>query len=218
MFLPQSDHIDWYYFTGSYALDEYFSIELRHLQPIKDRLTLTTPENTLGVINLTCGSDYSGDIVTYSNYRYIKDLLATGNLPEKEVKTLEGSFDSYGIAVTLEGYKNGLITELLAMLNNYRCLNEPTLLQVEKELFKENWHSWLYSDFAKAICEELTVDLDTRDNPDLLPLFDYLKEKTNTELIWGTGCNLSIWFDRLVQPLDYTMLGKYNLNYIELDK
>ena len=83
----------------------------------------------------TFGSDYSGDIVTLSNYRIVKKLLDN----RKGVYDVCSDFGTYGITYNPNEISKDTrkkIDEIVKAIESYPALDDKDVAQLESELIK----------------------------------------------------------------------------------
>jgi hypothetical protein len=94
-------------------------------------------------IPYTCGSDYSGDTVTASNYRVLKRQLSR----YRGIADISGWFDGYGLAyapslMTARGRK--MIAYIIDKLNQYPAIDDEDASGLERDIIMEYvedaWH------------------------------------------------------------------------------
>jgi len=83
----------------------------------------------------TFGSDYSGDVVTLSNYRIVKKLLDN----RKGVYRVYGDYGTYGITYNPNEISKDTrkkIDEIVKAIESYPALDDKDVAQLESELIK----------------------------------------------------------------------------------
>jgi hypothetical protein len=99
-------------------------------------------------------------------------------LPDPEAVCLhvEGAYSSESIYL-LEG--DGDCNEILAALEDYRCLDNEAVSEVEMEWEDEAWKSWLRSDLISTLSDELGED----EPEDALTLREWADEQED-HVLW----------------------------------
>ena len=92
----------------------------------------------------TFGSDYSGDVVTKSNYRIVKKLLNNC----KGIYDVYGDFGTYGITYNPNEISKDTrkkIDEIIESIESYPALDDEDVAKLESELIKsEFWDDYKY--------------------------------------------------------------------------
>lgn len=174
--------------------------------------------------NLMSGSDYSGDTVTRSNFLEMKSYVEMS----KHIKEVYGGHGSYGIAFNVSKLKGKFALELVDIfkqLENYPLIDDEAMSNLEMELENEYWENDLKEEFCKQIEKSLqsigfTVEVD-RDSTWLWEAYRILMDKTNTYLVFETGCTVYLDVEELcsvenleclVEPVEYH--DDFKLDYI----
>ena len=92
-------------------------------------------ENEYEEIEGTFGSDYSGGVVTKSNYRIVKKLLNNC----KGIYDVYGDFGTYGIGYNPKEISKDTrkkIDEIVKAIESYPALDDKDVAQLESELIK----------------------------------------------------------------------------------
>lgn len=112
-------------------------------------------------IPYTIGSDYSGDIVTLSNYRLLKKELAR----YKGIYDIYGGYSTYGIAyIESEMSKAGIdkVKEIIENLEQYPAYDDEDVSILEynliKELFDDDYKYQDMPDKQKDLAWNIVMD------------------------------------------------------------
>ena len=101
-------------------------------------------ENEYEEIEGTFGSDYSGDIVTRSNYRIVKKLLNN----RRGVYSVYSDYGLYGITYNPKEISKDTkkkIDEIIESIESYPALDDEDVSRLEVELIKnEFWDDYKY--------------------------------------------------------------------------
>lgn len=147
------------------------------------------------VPNTMSGSDYSGSIVSQSNYEVFLEKF--GDV--EGVYRLTGDYSSYGVAIKAD-LKNKEIAECIAALHDYPLIDDDAYSELETQIQGEAWESWGHTDFVRAIEKQFEIeDLEFDNDDDCLELFEAARDKAN--LYWEpqTGCDVYINMTRVVK-------------------
>jgi hypothetical protein len=93
------------------------------------------------------------------------------------------------------------IIEMLQSLENYPCINDEDVSNLEMEMEQESWENWIKSDFLQAIVKHYKADWEDADTDKLYTLYNELKESTNTYFEVEAGGNGYIDIKRLISGL-----------------
>ena len=147
------------------------------------------------------GSDYGGGGSLYK--ANLRDLLALCKREDltsgEDYWTLSGDYGSYGIAFRL-GLRCSALVETLQALENYPCIDEETMSEVESEEQDEAWEGYYCSDFRRGLEKREQVELDDTPDEDLFELF--LKACNDSNTYWEhDSSGASIRLERVCESI-----------------
>ena len=106
-------------------------------------------ENEYEEIEGTFGSDYSGDVVTKSNYRIVKKLLNNC----KGIYDVYGDFGTYGIGYNpkeISKDTKNKIDEIVENIESYPAIDDNDVSDLETELIKNEFkNEFIYEDIPE---------------------------------------------------------------------
>ena len=106
-------------------------------------------ENEYEEIEGTFGSDYSGDVVTKSNYRIVKKLLNNC----KGTYDVYGDFGTYGIGYNpkeISKDTKNKIDEIVENIESYPAIDDNDVSDLETELIKNEFkNEFIYEDIPE---------------------------------------------------------------------
>lgn len=113
------------------------------------------------------GSDYSGALVTRSNYEVWQTMFPEGR--NVWWTTVSGGHGTYAIVINLEGIPEEVeeeVAEVLNGLQNYPLIDEDHHSNLEMESQNEAWEDWGRKDFRRALEKKVEGDLNLDDVKD----------------------------------------------------
>ena len=106
-------------------------------------------ENEYEEIEGAFGSDYSGDVVTKSNYRIVKKLLNNC----KGIYDVYGDFGTYGIGYNpkeISKDTKNKIDEIVEYIESYTAIDDNDVSDLETELIKNEFkNEFIYEDIPE---------------------------------------------------------------------
>jgi len=106
-------------------------------------------ENEYEEIEGTFGSDYSGDVVTKSNYRIVKKLLNNC----EGIYDVYGDFGTYGIGYNpkeISKDTKNKIDEIVENIESYPAIDDNDVSDLETELIKNEFkNEFIYEDIPE---------------------------------------------------------------------
>ena len=106
-------------------------------------------ENEYEEIEGTFGSDYSGNVVTKSNYRIVKKLLNNC----KGIYDVYGDFGTYGIGYNpkeISKDTKNKIDEIVENIESYTAIDDNDVSDLETELIKNEFkNEFIYEDIPE---------------------------------------------------------------------
>lgn len=168
------------------------------------------------------GSDYSGGTVERSNY------LALCEEFDDYCVYVSGGHGSYAIAFSVrwlctdsddsdddtDAIKDNVLN-ILSALEDYPCIDECALSDLESELSDQAWNSWASGDFQRAIEKRWNVELDFTDDAEssadaFRAMFERVRDDAN--IYWengGSGYDMWVDVDRVVENLSTDDIGPF---------
>jgi hypothetical protein len=142
--------------------------------------------------DLLSGSDYSGGSVTVANHRAFLREYGERN----GIHKLAGGHCTYAVAIHVSRLADDDIRECFEFLDDYPCLDDETLSEVESEAEDTAWEFWAESDFKRELVKvfpEREDHIDTLDSEAIRAIFEDAAEAANEYWINETGN--SAWID-----------------------
>jgi len=137
-------------------------------------------------------SDYSGSQVERANVATFLERFGDDYVIE-----LHGGHGTFALAIHLRA--SAEVWECLEGLENYPCLDDEALSNLETEAEDEAWKDSVESDFRKDLGGHFDIDLDEVPAEPLYTLFLALAERANEYWYHETGGDCGIRLERLVQ-------------------
>lgn len=163
----------------------------------------------LMVVQLACGSDYSGSTVQLSNYRALVDGWG------KYAHDIWGDYSSYGVAFDLDwvlgsSEESEELLAALANLTDYPVLDDDLLYRLEADNVDEAWSDWACYDFTRALEATYEVSLDVQDDGAFRLLFETARDCANEYWVCE-GSGTSMWIDvkRVAKVVTRTNLEQF---------
>jgi len=115
----------------------------------KEAMKQISYENEYEEIEGTFGSDYSGDVVTKSNYRIVKKLLNNC----EGIYDVYGDFGTYGIGYNpkeISKDTKNKIDEIVENIESYPAIDDNDVSDLETELIKNEFkNEFIYEDIPE---------------------------------------------------------------------
>lgn len=108
-------------------------------------------------VEYATGSDYSGGSVTRSNYRVLCEMLTEHETSSVTWVRTPGGHRTYGIAVRYFELSEPM-REAIDALEDYPCLDDSDLSELEMSEQYEAWGNWVRDDFIRELAKSLGRD------------------------------------------------------------
>lgn len=152
------------------------------------------------VPSMLSGSDYSGGIVTQSNYRAWREKFPRGE--DKWWGTAPGGHGTYAIVIDLKRVpkkREEEVAEFLNALQDYPIADEDLHSRMEMEAQDEAWENDYKKDFAKALGKAWGFEFDEVDEGKLRELFERASDRSGTYWQDQEGSGMCIDIKRLIE-------------------
>lgn len=158
-------------------------------------------------IDLCTGSDYSGSTGTKANHLWVKKNW----LDRPGVFDVWGGHGTYAIVIRIRDLDEEM-RDAIAALSDYPCFDDELLVDVEDDLFDEEWKSWAHSEFEARIKSALVLEgLSTKD--DDFRLYFKLARINDSEVVFEGGSSVYINFDELIKGVALEDLRYFEIEY-----
>jgi len=135
-------------------------------------------------------SDYSGSQVERANVACFLERFGDDHLIE-----LRGGHGTFALAIHLRAPAE--VWKCLEGLENYPCLDDEALSELETAAEDEAWTDSVESDFRRELAERWDIDLDEVPAEPIRTLFETLRERANEYWYHETGGDCGIRLERL---------------------
>lgn len=173
--------------------------------------------------NWISGSDYSGGVLTRSNFDY---FLEEFNEVEG-VETRYGGYASYWICIRVDlVFTHEGIREMLESLEGYPILDDTAYSEAQIEAQEEAWISWVRHEFVSQLERTLDIEIEEPDDEEDIPegerfddrlytLFYEAREDAN-EYWEDDNEGVSIRVEEVVKAVSLQELDAHQIQYEKL--
>ena len=178
----------------------------------------TEPGEIYFYVPCASGSDYSGSTVERSNYKVFTETYGDKDF----VFSAYGGHGTYAAVVGLTGLLGcdddtfEEICNALEGLEDYPCIDDEALSELEMESADEAWDSWASGDFVRAVERKFEdeAELELPSGDALRTLFEDKRESAN--VYWyneGYGHDMYVDVDRVVDEITFDDVEDYAVEY-----
>jgi hypothetical protein len=151
-------------------------------------------------ISSYCGySDYGGSSVEACNKAHILRVAEDAGLVGGSVWEVYGDYNSHDLAFSIDLTDEDIL-EALEALEDYPCVDDEELGQLEIDGQDESWGNWAKHDFIRELEKFFEIEFDHTDDDEIYMLFQEGCDKSNT--YWqeeGGYANWTIDLERIVE-------------------
>jgi hypothetical protein len=141
---------------------------------------------------------------------------------EKGVFSISGDYGSSGIAISVkyllnsENEKAEEILNILHGLNNYPCLDDEDMSNMEYEAYHEAMTEYGTEDCMKALSEKLHVDVYDYDEKKFEEFLDEKDSHGNPSWIIESGGGCYIEVDKMIEGITFDQVKPFLIDYEEI--
>lgn len=172
-------------------------------------------------IDLTCGSDYSGDSVTLSNYRSMKREI-NEKFPHTEAFIdLYGAFGGYGIGFIpkkASEEEKEFMEVVEDSLKDYGLLDDDDFLEVEHEILTQHFRDNINYELTKYVQKKYDVLVLDLPDPELTEEELYYYGLSKGLMFTETGAVPFINWSRLFDEWESEQAPRTLCEFVEIDE